>query len=51
MLYHRFGNDDPEVRKDELIRKIEHAIERLSLVEIEALYYDMITKGYLDESY
>ena len=38
-----------EYRRDELIRIIEHSIERLSLQELESLYYDMTTKNYIDE--
>ena len=29
----------------ELIRAIEHAVEHLTQGELEALYYDMLTKG------
>ena len=36
-------NDD-EFRRDELLRTISHSIERLTLHELEALYYDMVTK-------
>lgn len=38
---------DTEVRKEELIRLIEHAIRNLSAAELEALYYDMTVKGYM----
>ena len=38
---------DQEYRHDELIRIIEHSLERLSLPELEALYYDMVTKDYI----
>lgn len=44
----RFDMDE-ERRHDELVRKLENSIERLSLQELEALYYDMISKGYLSE--
>ena len=40
---------DCEVRREELIRTIEHAVERMSLSELEALYYDMATKNYISE--
>lgn len=36
-----------EWRKDELIRLIEHSVERLTLLELEALYYDMVSKDYI----
>lgn len=38
---------DPEVRREELIRIIERAVEELSLEQLEALYYDMLTKDYI----
>jgi len=44
-----FGYGDDEQRRDELIRKIEHSVERLKLQELEALYYDMLTKDYMKD--
>ena len=41
-----FEQDD-EMRRAELIRKIEHSVENLTLPELEALYYDMLTKDYV----
>ena len=38
-----------EYRRDELVRKIEHAIEKLTLQELEALFYDMSTKNYIND--
>jgi hypothetical protein len=35
--------------REELIRKIEHALSSLTLDELEALHYDMITKNYINE--
>ena len=37
-----------EARREELIRSIEHAVEQLSQGELEALYYDMLTKGLIE---
>lgn len=37
-----------ELRRDELIRLIEHSVEKLTLPELEAVYYDMLTKGYIN---
>ena len=37
--------DFSRFRPDELIRAIEHAVEHLTQGELEALYYDMLTKG------
>ena len=44
----RFGQSD-DFHRDELIRKIEHSVENLTLPELEALYYDMSTKNYINE--
>ena len=44
----RLGQSD-DYRRDELIRKIEHSLENLTLQELEALYYDMSTKNYINE--
>ena len=46
----RFGQSD-DYRREELIRVIEHSIEKLTLQELEALYYDMSTKNYINEQY
>lgn len=44
----RFSQSD-DYRRDELIRKIEHALQKLTLQELESLYYDMSTKKYINE--
>ena len=41
-----FGQD-PELRREELIRVIEHSLQTLTTAELEALYYDMLTKDYI----
>ena len=38
-----------EFRRDEQIRIIEHSVEKLTLQELEALYYDMTTKSFVNE--
>lgn len=43
-----FGVNE-EQRKDELIHIIEHSVEKLSLSELEALYYDLVSKDYIRE--
>ena len=43
-----FGQLD-DFRRDELIRIIEHSVEKLTLQELEALYYDMTTKSFINE--
>lgn len=40
-----------EYRREELIKKIERAVNNLTLEELEALHYDMITKNYINESF
>ena len=44
----RLGQSD-DFSREELIRKIEHSVEKLTLQELEALYYDMSTKNYINE--
>ena len=46
----RFGQSD-DYRREELIRVIEHSVGKLTLQELEALYYDMSTKNYINEQY
>ena len=43
-----FSQSD-DYRREELIRIIEHTIEKLTLQELEALYYDTITKSYISD--
>ena len=42
-----FDKIQDDTRKVELIRIIEHSVERLSLAELEALYYDLVSKDYI----
>ncbi len=42
----RFEQDE-DLRREELLHTIEHSIQQLSLPELEALYYDMLTKDYI----
>ena len=42
-------SDDDDFKRDELIRKIEHSVEQMTLSELEALSYDMFTKGYMED--
>ena len=41
--------DSDEYRRAHFIRIIEHSIERMTLKELEAVAYDLFTKGYLDD--
>ena len=48
-VFTHFGGDE-ESRREELIRTIgtiEHSVEKLSLGELEALYYDLVAKDYI----
>lgn len=47
MAYMSRFTQSEESRRDELIRIIEHSVERLTLSELEALHYDMITKNFI----
>ena len=38
-----------ESRREELIRKIETAVNNLTLEELEELHYDMMTKNYVGD--
>lgn len=40
---------DSAARRDELVRIIEHSVERLTLGELESLYYDLVSKDYIRE--
>ncbi|MDY5091767.1 MAG: hypothetical protein U0I89_03570 [Prevotella sp.] len=46
---HFFNSYSDDTRRQELIARIERAIAGMTLQELEALSYDMFTKGYLDE--
>lgn len=41
---------DDSLRREELIQKIEHVVEQMNLLELEALSYDMFVKGYMDKA-
>ncbi|MBP3726577.1 MAG: hypothetical protein J6I60_05100 [Bacteroidaceae bacterium] len=45
----RFSQSD-DYRREQLISAIEHALAKLTLEELEALYYDMNTKQYIYQS-
>ena len=49
MAYMNRFNQSDEGRRDELIRITEHNVEKLTLQELEALYYDMTTKSYIND--
>ena len=50
MDFNKSYNSSDEYRRDELIRRIEHELSNLTLDELEALHYDMITKNYINET-
>ena len=41
--------DNDDYKRALLIQKIEHSVEKMSLKELEAVAYDLFTKGYLEE--
>lgn len=47
--HHFFNTDSDELRRKQLITRIEAALAHMSLPELEALGYDMFTKGYIDD--
>ena len=49
MAYMNRYTQSEDGRRDELIRIIEHSVEKLTLPELEALYYDMTTKSYIND--
>ena len=48
MAYMGRFTQSEEGRRDELIRIIEYSVEKLTLAELEALYYDMTTKNFVN---
>ena len=48
MVYNRFEQTE-EVQREELIRKIDASVRSMSLRELEALYYELSTKNYINE--
>ena len=44
-----FDKIENDTRRAGLIRVLEQSIERLSLPELEALYYDLVAKDYIRE--
>ncbi len=49
MAYTDRFKQSEEFRREELVRIIEHAVEKLTIQELEALYYDMSTKNYIND--
>ena len=49
MAYMNKFTQSDDYRREELIRIIEHNVEKLTLAELEALYYDMSTKSYIND--
>ena len=48
MAYNRFEQTEESQRED-LIRKIEDSVKSMSLRELEALYYELSTRNYINE--
>lgn len=45
-----FGQRD-DYRREELLRLIERSVGKMTLQELEALYYDMTTKNYIRDEF
>lgn len=45
-----FGQGD-DYRREELLRLIERSMGKMTLQELEALYYDMTTKNYIRDEF
>ena len=51
MDFNKTYSASDEYRGEELIKKIERAVNNLTIEELEALHYDMTTKNYINESF
>lgn len=49
MAYMSKFTQSDDYRREELIRIIEHSVEKLTLAELEAPYYDMTTKNFIND--
>ncbi len=49
MAYMERFTQNEERRRDELIRISEHSVAKLTLAELEALYYVMSTKNFIND--
>ncbi len=49
MAYTDRFRQSEDYRREELIRIIERSVEKLTTQELEALYYDMSTKNYIND--
>lgn len=41
--------ENDEYKRERFIKKIEHAVEHMTVKELEAVAYDLFTKGYLED--
>ena len=49
MLYPGKYEDADEMRREELLQARERSLKNMTLQELEALYYDMSTKNYIND--
>lgn len=42
-------SETDDYKRDRLIKQIEHAVENMTLGELEAVSYDLFTKGYIQD--
>lgn len=50
MDFNKANRSSDEFRRQELIMRIEQALNHLTVEELEALHYDMLTKNFINES-
>ena len=48
-MAYRIFEQSEEAQREELLRKITDSVKNLSLRELEALYYELSTKNYINE--
>jgi len=49
MAFNKFEQTE-EAQREELIRKIETSVKSMSIRELEALYYELSTKSYINDN-
>ena len=49
MAFNKFEQTE-EAQREELMRKIETSVKSMSIRELEALYYELSTKSYINDN-
>ena len=50
IMAYRVFEQTEEAQREELIKKIENSVKKMSLRELEALYYELSTKNYVNDN-